>query len=42
MINGVRLRVGEGGVAVKVNVAVIVGVKSEGLGASATAIQPMQ
>jgi hypothetical protein len=42
MIGGVRLSVGEAGVAVDVNVSVIVGVKSEAFGASATAIQPMQ
>jgi hypothetical protein len=43
-IGGVTLRVGEEGVLVNVNVNVdvIVGVKSEALGASATAIQPMQ
>jgi hypothetical protein len=39
---GVRLRVGERGVVVTVNVCVMVGVKSEAFGASATAIQPMQ
>jgi len=41
-IGGVTLRVGEEGVAVNVNVGVIVGVKSETFGASTTAIQPMQ
>jgi hypothetical protein len=41
-IGGVRLRVGEAGVAVNVKVDVTVGVKSEAFGASATAIQPMQ
>jgi len=41
-IGGVRLRVGERGVVVTVNVCVMVGVKSEAFGASATAIQPMQ
>ncbi len=41
-IGGVKLRVGVGGVFVNVNVAVMVGVKSETFGASATAIQPMQ
>ena len=41
-IGGVRLRVGEAGVLVDVNVAVTVGVKSDGFGASATATQPMQ
>jgi len=39
---GVRLRVGERGVVVWVKVCVMVGVKSEAFGASATAIQPMQ
>ena len=46
-IGGVSDTVGEGGVAVNVkvevtNVGETVGVKSEGVGASATAIQPMQ
>jgi hypothetical protein len=41
-IKGVRLRVGVRGVMVTVAVDVIVGVKSEAFGASATAIQPMQ
>jgi hypothetical protein len=41
-MGGVNVRVGVVGVFVKVNVAVIVGVKSETFGASATAIQPMQ
>jgi hypothetical protein len=41
-IGGVRLRVGVIGVPVNVKVDVTLGVKSEGLGASATAIQPMQ
>lgn len=41
-IGGVRLRVGEGGVAVNVKVDVTVGVRSEAFGASTTAIQPMQ
>ena len=39
---GVKLTVGERGVVVDVNVSVMVGVRSEGFGASATAIQPMQ
>ena len=44
-INGVMLRVGVrgvGGVLVKVAVGVTEGVRSEGFGANATAIQPMQ
>jgi len=41
-IGGVTLRVGVVGVLVNVNVDVIVGVKSDAFGASATAIQPMQ
>jgi len=43
-MGGVSDRVGEGGVAVNVNVGerVAVTVRSEGPGASATAIQPMQ
>ncbi len=41
-IGGVGVRVGETGVLVRVKVAVTDGVKSDGLGASAMAIQPMQ
>jgi NF-X1-type zinc finger protein NFXL1 len=40
--NGVRLRVGESGVVVNVNVEVALGVRSEALGARVMAIQPMQ
>jgi hypothetical protein len=41
-MEGVTLRVGEGGVVVRVNVAVTDGVRSDGLGARAMAIQPIQ
>lgn len=41
-IGGVKVRVGVVGVFVNVDVAVIVGVKSEAFGANAMAIQPMQ
>ncbi|HKU51468.1 MAG TPA: hypothetical protein VJQ25_03295 [Nitrospira sp.] len=41
-IEGVTLRVGEAGVIVRVEVAVTEGVRSDGSGARAMAIQPMQ
>jgi hypothetical protein len=41
-IEGVMLRVGEGGVIVSVSVAVSEGVRSDGSGARAMAIQPIQ
>jgi len=42
MTGGVGLRVGDEGVLVSVNVEVAEGVKSEAVGASAMATQPMQ